>query len=325
MRRSDLVRLLAITCLSLLAAAALHAQADPVTAQTNDADYQDALDHALLEYQLGHWTEAKIFFAQAHALRPTARTLRGLALSCYESRNYVETGSFIEQALASTVQPLTPDMRAGLEKLLTLTRSFISHVYVVLEPASSELRVDQLLAQRGPDGSVAVDPGEHELSANAPGYESATRSVSAAGGHDVHIRFVLQASSPPPPPQLLAATTTRTVPLPEPDDGSQRGVGPFILAGASGALLIGGAVMLGLAAADKATVEHPAGGTKWAEVQSAYERGSSLFPVGFVLLGVGAAGVASALTWQLWPRSERNAAGLTLRASPCSVSIAGRL
>src|SRR5437763_10868 len=70
-------------------------QPQPVAAQSAAAqasaeqNYDELIRQAVTEFSLGHWTEAKVFFARAHARNPNARTLRGLGLSCYEARSYV--------------------------------------------------------------------------------------------------------------------------------------------------------------------------------------------------------------------------------------------
>jgi tetratricopeptide (TPR) repeat protein len=115
---------------------------------TQTANYEDTIRHAVEEYSLGHWTEARFFFARAHALNPNARTLRGLGLTCYESRNYVEAIGYFKQALLSTEQPLTDKMRADLTQLLSQSEQFVTRVIVTLDPSTAELEVDHVPRER---------------------------------------------------------------------------------------------------------------------------------------------------------------------------------
>ncbi|HKU44392.1 MAG TPA: hypothetical protein VJR89_39805 [Polyangiales bacterium] len=270
--------------------------------------YQDAIGKALQEFELGHWTEAKVFFAQAHAIRPSARTLRGLGLTCYESRNYVEAIDYLQRALASTVQPLTPQMRAAAQKLIDESRQFVMHVRIELEPAHAELRVDGVPLALAADGGALLDPGEHELSATAPGYAELQRRVNTEGGSQLSLHLALQ-----PLPRAPVAALHRE-PQPEQAEAEQESIGPWLLVGGSGALAAAGGVLLGLGLADKAAVEDANDADAWQDSRSAYERSVPFQTAGGIMLGVGLAGVAAGLAWQLWPQSE--SPGVALELSP---------
>jgi hypothetical protein len=313
--------------------------ATPTAAETVDeAQYRELLHKALQEYELGHWSEAKVFFSEAHALRPNARTLRGLGQTCYESRSYVEAIGFLEQALASQVQPLTDDMRHDVERFLSEARGFVSRLVVQLEPESAELRVDQQPARRNPDGSVSLDPGEHLISAQAPGYASLTRTVNADGGNEVMQQLSLQPlvrSEPPALPVALAAqawsvqpSAAGVAPSPEPPragEAATRSIVPIVVASASGAVALAGGVLVAIGLSDKHAVEHPTTPAQWGDVESAYDRGSTLLPVGWALLGVGVAGVAVGLSWHFWPRESATAPRASLSVAPGGAVLTGAL
>lgn len=272
------------------------------------ASYEEAIRHAVEEYTLGHWAEAKVFFLRAHAVQPNARTLRGLGLTCYESRSYVEAIGYLRAALASPVQPLTDAMRENLAQLLQQSQQFVTHVVLDVYPARAALAVDQ--SAHALDGSreLLLDPGEHELSASAPGYKPVRRSVNATGG-TLHVQLRLQPEARPQPSAAKEALAS--------DDS---GLAPYLLIGASGAAALAGGVLLAIAASDKAAVE---GGTAgWSQLESRYDRGRTFFPVGFVLAGVGLCGVAAGLTWKLWPRGPEQA---QLSLTPAGVALRGRL
>src|SRR5262245_53004297 len=92
----------------------------------NSPEYKELIRKALQEYQLGNWGEAKVFFSDAHALFPNARTLRGLALTYYAERDYVQASEYFEQALANPVQPLTPELQSGCKEFLAQARRFVA-------------------------------------------------------------------------------------------------------------------------------------------------------------------------------------------------------
>jgi hypothetical protein len=94
--------------------------------------------------------------------------------------------------------------------------------------------------------------------------------------------------------------------------------------GAGGAALVAGAVLVGIAAADKNAVEHAKEGATWPELEPRYNRGRTFFPVGFALMGVGLAGVAAGLTWKLWPSEQERAPSARLQLSPSGIELSGK-
>ncbi|HET8936902.1 MAG TPA: hypothetical protein VFN67_25840 [Polyangiales bacterium] len=292
------------------------ALAEPVSA----ASYEETIRHAVEEYSLGHWTEARFFFARAHALNPNARTLRGLGLTCYESRNYVEAIGYFNQALQSSEQPLTDKMRADITQLLTQAQQFVTRVIVTLDPANAELEVDHVARELPADHVVLLDPGEHELVASGAGYRPEQHTLNAEGGElrlDLHLQPVAAGAG------LVKGQVQPVTPPPAAEPGTGN-LAPYIVMGAGGAALVAGAVLVGIAAADKHAVEHAEEGATWPELEPRYNRGRTFFPVGFALMGVGLAGVAAGLTWKLWPSTQERAPTARLQLSPSGIELSGK-
>jgi tetratricopeptide (TPR) repeat protein len=307
------------------------AQVQPVRAQAAAApanaeqNYDELIRQAVTEFSLGHWTEAKVFFARAHARNPNARTLRGLGLSCYEARSYVEAIGYMEQALASQSQPLTPAMREDLTRLLGQSKQFVSRAVIEVEPPTAGLVLDQKPLQRAADGSVLLDPGEHELTVKAEGYEVAHRSLTAEGGNPVSLRVELRAlpGEVATRPELMAPPSATASAEPRPARGVEReeSILPWVIVGVGGAVAIAGGVFVGVAAGDKAHVESPKKDATWNDLEGDYKQAKTFFPLGFTLIGVGVAGAAAGLAWKFWPSSERQSAGLKLRVAPGAASL----
>lgn len=275
-----------------------------LTCRAQPASYEDALEHAAQAYSLGHYTEARFFYARAHALQPNARTLRGLGLTCYASQSYVEAIAYFKQALAA---PLGEELHEELTQRLAQAEQLVTRVHLTLEPSDAELEVDHE-ARALTDGVLLLDPGTHQLSASAAGHRSVQQLILAAGGEPrVALRLTPTAATP------VAASP------PVSSGGSD--LAPYIVIAAGGAAFVAGAVFVGIAAADKDAVESAGQGVSWRELEPRYHRGRTFFPVGFALMGVGFAGAAAGLTWKLWP-SQREHAGL--RVSPLGVELKGR-
>jgi hypothetical protein len=171
------------------APASSFAQAAPSRAA--QAQYKDLIAKGLQEYQLGHWSEARVFFTDAHTLWPNARTFRGLGMTCYEARSYVEAIGFLEQALVNQTQPLTPKLSEEARNILDQARRFVSELRLELEPSSASVTLDDKPLSSRDHGPVLLDPGEHQLDVSAAGYRPVHRTVIAQGGQPVHAHVQL--------------------------------------------------------------------------------------------------------------------------------------
>jgi tetratricopeptide (TPR) repeat protein len=173
----------------------------------SDATYRDLVDQALGEFKRKNWPEARSLFAQAHALNPNARTLRGLGVVSFEMREYVSAIVYLEQALAESRQALTDTQRGECQGLVTRARTYVGGFTPVLSPADATLVVDGAPPLRDASGGLLLAFGEHVLTLSAPGYQTSTRRLQVQGGERTELRMEL-APEPPPvvaAPALLAA------------------------------------------------------------------------------------------------------------------------
>ncbi|HKP55177.1 MAG TPA: tetratricopeptide repeat protein [Polyangiales bacterium] len=290
-------------------------------------EYKELIRKALQEYELGNWGEAKVFFSDAHAIFPNARTLRGLALTSYALRDYVQAIDYFEKSLANPVQPLSPQLQAGVKEYLDQARRFVARVKVSVEPRSATLRLDDSPITLPPDGTLQLNPGQHELVAAAPGYDSQTRrwNVEAGARSELSLQLKSQAAALPPPPVAAApaaavSSEQAAAPVAE-DSGGGGSVAPWVVVGISGALAIGGGVMLAVTASDISSVEDAMKGTPWSEVEGAYERAPAYSAAGFAMIGVGVAGLATGLTWALWPSEPEQRVALDV--TPTGMKLHG--
>jgi tetratricopeptide (TPR) repeat protein len=223
--------LIALLCLPLSAALA---QAQ--TGQQSDDAYDALVQKGIGEYERGNWLEAKVFFERAHALQPSARTLRSLGMTAYELRSYVEASGYLEAALASRDRPLTDSMRVQVENVLREAKAFSARLQVALEPNDARLRVDGQEPTRDNTGRLLLDAGEHELSASAPGFQSTSQRWTARPGANaelvLHLRRI--AAGTTPLARAPEAALTRTSAL-----GTQQKIG--LALGAAGVLSLGAA------------------------------------------------------------------------------------
>jgi hypothetical protein len=192
-------KLLQLAC-ALSCAACLVCWSDSARAEGADApDYRALVSEALAEFDSGHFAEARALFLHAHAINPSARTLRGLGLSSFELREYRASIEYLEQALASQINPLQGELRTGTEQILRRAYAFVGRFTPRLEPAHARLRIDGVPLGSVP--SVLLDIGMHVVAADAQGYLSETRNLQVMGGEDM----LLMMSLPPVPGPIAAA------------------------------------------------------------------------------------------------------------------------
>jgi hypothetical protein len=263
-----------------------------------DGDYRSLVREALAEYAAGNFLEARTLFERAHALRPSARTLRGLGLVAYELKHYVQAIRELHAALASDANPLTAaqtqEARAAVEK----ASRFVGTLVLSAKPVHAELRIDGQRVARGEHG---LDAGDHRVAAEAKGHRSVEQTVTLRGGQRLETVLVLPArdlglvSAPAP-----GAARGAQEPHPARDDAGGGGsAAPWLLIGGA-AVAIAGGVVLGLALAAKADVESIEDGEKsWSDVRGDVDAVPVQSWIGGVAIGVGAAAGAVGIVWML--------------------------
>lgn len=289
----------------LVLALALSCCAQTALAQANEppAGYAELIDDALHEYEALHFEEARALFGKAHVLYPNARTLRGLGMVEFELRHYTESADYLQQALASSLRPLTGSLRDSTTALLGRARGFVGELTLSVQPSSALVRVDGVAAVPDISKPIALNVGDHVIEASAHGYLGQQRKIAIRGGERQQLQLELTAE--PTAAQTPPAATTPSDREPARDAGP--GALPWVLVSVGGAMMIGGGVLLAIAQSDISQVEDASRGTAWSQSADAYDASPLESGLGFALLGVGAAGVASGLLWGLQGSSEEHA------------------
>lgn len=212
------------------------------SAHAQSSEYRTLTDAAVEEHALGHYAEARAMFAKAHALYPNARTLWGMGVASFEERLYVDAIRLLKEALAHGVKPLTAAQRKEAETLIERSSAYVVRVHIALTPAHARLTVDGLEVERGPEGEVELDVGEHQLVASAEGYAELSRAVRwAAGGEqpalEMHLVALTRESATRPPSAPSEAASSSAVPVDEGQPGRALNVLKWVSLGATVASL----------------------------------------------------------------------------------------
>jgi hypothetical protein len=255
---------------------------------------------------LGNWDEAAALFTQAHALKPSARTLRGLGLSEFENRKYVLALVHCSAALADTRNPLNAEQRKELQSVITRASEFVARVTVALAPADAQLTVDGVTPFRDVAGNVLLDPGPHELVATV-GALSERRRLEVLSGQQIALALTVRAE--PGRVQLAGGAQGN------PDDS----VPPARILTYAGLAVLGVGLAVGTTAGvivlDKAGELEAACDDNVCALEQRDELDQSkdlavVSNVAFVVAGVGAAAAVAGLVWEHGggaDEAERNA------------------
>ena len=197
--------MLCIAC----SAATLRVEAQAQAGQPSwDIQYERAIDSALEAFKARDYARARTLFGQAHALQPSARTLRGLGVTAVELRNYESAQDELEAALTDHRRPLTPEQRREVTELLEWMRTGLGTLNLKLSPPSAIARIDD---RRTAARSLRLDPGEHELEVRAEGYRPHSELFVLDRGQELSLQVDLMpengALAETRAPQPIPATT----------------------------------------------------------------------------------------------------------------------
>lgn len=219
--RSSFARLCVAT-LSLALVCLAHSLCPlPGRAQASDDDtrYRELIRSAVTEFDLGQWQEAIALFREAHRLRPSARTHRGLGQALFEARDYVQAIPHLEAALSAPPATFAKSQREILERALDQAKRFIGSVRLELHPEDASVSIDG--QPLGDKRHVALNPGEHTVSVRAPEYMSFQQRFVIEGGREQVLRVQLVSavvSEAPAEEPPKSAPTDATAPMPAPID-----------------------------------------------------------------------------------------------------------
>ena len=301
------------------------------------ATYEALIKGALSAYDSGRFVEARSLFKRAHALAPSARTLRGVGMCSFNLGDYVDAMLHLEAALDDASRPLSTEQRAAADELVERASRKIGRFRLQVDPASADLTVDGGPAVRSVRGDILVEPGRHELSVRAPGFRMAQRTLNVDPGDRAALEVRLEhaapeevatlaASSPPAPPASSGPPSTPVSAAPSPYLGLRRFGIASVSVGAAGIALF--AVAGAKALHTKKGLDDDCNSVgcpppKWDDVD-AYQRQRVLAAAG----AYGGAVLVSAGVAALWWRARhlhRSEARLTPVVGLGYAGIAGRL
>jgi serine/threonine-protein kinase len=191
----------------------------PASAPTPSLDARaradELFDQALADIEKGDFKSACPKFLASYEADPKSSTMLNLG-NCYEKNGQTASawGAFreAERVARNAGKKDWAENAAARAKTLEPRLIRLSVIAPVAPPKDLELRRDQVLLPKG-EWSVAipVDPGEHEISAAAPGHKPWSTKLTATEGAQLRIEVPLLELLPnapgdtPPPPMAPPA------------------------------------------------------------------------------------------------------------------------
>jgi tetratricopeptide (TPR) repeat protein len=163
-------------------------------AAADDSAYRGTIDEAVREFGAGRFEEARALFKRAHELSPNARTLRGLGMTAFELRAYVQAIRELQAALEDQRKPLEGELRGKVETLLDKSRKFVGVLRLELEPRNASVLVDGKPPTFEDDGTLLLDAGTHVISATAPKHKATNVRVLVEGDTKQTVRVPLEST-----------------------------------------------------------------------------------------------------------------------------------
>lgn len=151
---------------------------------TGSPEYRHAIAQAVFEFRQHNFAEARSYFARAHAIDPSARTLRGLGMAEFELHNYRECTQQLEAALQSPKRRLEGELRAETDELLKRAQVLIGRYTIKSKPHANDLTVDGVATVIPADRPLLLNVGDHLLELRAVGYTTEKRLLSVHGGEE---------------------------------------------------------------------------------------------------------------------------------------------
>jgi len=202
----------------------------------------------------GRLDEACPKLEESQRLDPGGGTLLNLAL-CYEKQGRTATAwQKFKEALGTARRDGRPDRASFAQEHITAIEPKLSRLDVSVPPnarvAGLEIRRDEAVLRDATWGTaLPVDPGEHTVSARAPGYEAwQTKVTVAPDGDKKTVTVPPLVALPAPPPGAPPSPQPQGAPFPEPEKSTDvQRISGFVIGGVGVVAIAVGAVFGGLA------------------------------------------------------------------------------
>jgi tetratricopeptide (TPR) repeat protein len=230
----------------------------------------------------GDYTQALRAFEEAFYSIPNPIVLLSVSESAAKLGNIDAAVAALDKYLA--LRPDAPDRADVSQKRAALLVS-PAHLFVTSAPTGAEVLVDGQVTGKKTPSELDVSPGDHQLQAALPGYESKSLPIHVAAG--ARVEQALELHAPPPPPSAAVAAPPVALETPAAPPPEVPTTALWVTGSIGAAGLIAGTVLGFLALKEHSDYDsNPS--------EAAANRGERLALFADVGFGVGAMAVATA-------------------------------
>jgi hypothetical protein len=186
--------------------------------------------------------------------------------------------------------------------------------------------LEGFLRQAAPEDGRRGEVEERVRVLRSMGVRPASEAEAEAAQHAAEGTTTTSTSTGTTSTETTSTATTTTVPTTTTDTSdSGPGIAPWIVVGAGGAVLVVGAVLMGVASGDASRVTSAGDGASWSELRGVADGAQTMWGVGIAMIGVGIAAAGAGLVWALLPSggSSDARASARLRLAPGSIFVEG--
>ncbi|HEX3760716.1 MAG TPA: tetratricopeptide repeat protein [Kofleriaceae bacterium] len=182
----------------------------PRTPEQREADRHFKSGVAL--FKDGKYAEALAEFERAYEIAPHPLVLYNIAGCHRQLSHYAEAVTYYRRFLTEGKGAVSAERLSGAQAELDAILALVARVTVTVSPADdgATLTVDGSPLDH-PEMPLILPPGEHRLTAHAPGRPDAERSVRVASGDTVTIDLVIPAAPPAPAPVTGGPSATALI------------------------------------------------------------------------------------------------------------------
>ncbi len=192
--RIGLVSYLALVPLSASAQTAHTPAAQAPLAQSLTGAAKDAYASAQILSNNGDYAGALAKYGQAYELSKDPRLLFNMAVCARTLHAYARMQALLSQYKREAGASISPKDKDDVDAALAAIRNLVGSVRLTVSEPDAQIAIDGAPIGQSPlSAPTVLDLGNHSVTVNKPGFESASRTLAIAGGSESAVDITLVA------------------------------------------------------------------------------------------------------------------------------------
>ncbi|MFO0676048.1 MAG: tetratricopeptide repeat protein [Polyangiaceae bacterium] len=143
-------------------------------------------------YEENDFDAALVEFRRAYEIAPNPKVLYNIAQTHYQLQAYAPALETFERYLAESGSSMSAERRKEVDADVAKLRTRVAKLTVTVNVPVADISVDDVVVGKGTaEVTTTVSMGRRRVSASAPGYVGATKSLDVAGGDVTSVALTL--------------------------------------------------------------------------------------------------------------------------------------